>query len=72
MPRKSRLAVGHEGVEVEIVIPVRQNGRVKDMGKVPPKPEPPRAPRIPRVARLMALAIKLQVMVDRGEVRDYA
>ena len=29
-------------------------------------------PRIPRITRLMALAIKLQDMVDRGEVRDYA
>lgn len=29
-------------------------------------------PRIPRIARLMALAIKFQDMVDRGEVRDYA
>ena len=29
-------------------------------------------PRIPRIARLMALAIKVQHMVDRGEMRDYA
>lgn len=29
-------------------------------------------PRIPRIARLMALAIKFQGMVDKGEVRDYA
>jgi hypothetical protein len=29
-------------------------------------------PRIPRIARLMALAIKVQEMVDRGEMRDYA
>jgi hypothetical protein len=29
-------------------------------------------PRVPRIARLMALAIKFQEMVDRGEVRDYA
>jgi hypothetical protein len=29
-------------------------------------------PRIPRISRLMALAIKFQDMVDRGEVRDYA
>ena len=29
-------------------------------------------PRIPRITRLMALAIKLQNMVDCGEVRDYA
>lgn len=32
----------------------------------------PDPPRIPRIARLMALGIKFQDMVDRGEVRDYA
>ena len=32
---------------------------------------PPPA-RLPRITRLMALAIKFQDMVDRGEVRDYA
>jgi hypothetical protein len=30
------------------------------------------APRIPRITRLMALAIKLDEMIRRGEVRDYA
>ena len=30
------------------------------------------AGKLPRVTRLMALAIKLQGMVDRGEVSDYA
>ena len=30
------------------------------------------AGKLPRVTRLLALAIKLQGMVDRGEVRDYA
>ena len=29
-------------------------------------------PRIPRIVRLMALAVKFQHMVERGEVRDYA
>lgn len=29
-------------------------------------------PRIPRISKLMALAIKMQGMVDRGEVKDYA
>ena len=34
---------------------------------------PPTPPaRLPRITRLMALAIKFQNMVDRGEVRDYA
>ena len=37
-----------------------------------PRPEAPATPRVPRITRLMALAIKLQDMVDRGEVRDYA
>jgi hypothetical protein len=30
------------------------------------------AGKLPRITRLMALAIKFQGMVDRGEVRDYA
>jgi hypothetical protein len=41
----------------------------------PAKPKPTAAPppaRIPRITRLMALAIKFQEMVDRGEVHDYA
>lgn len=29
-------------------------------------------PRIPRITRLMALAIKFEDMIARGEVRDYA
>ena len=32
----------------------------------------PSPPRIPRITRLMALAIKFQDMIDRGEVKDYA
>ena len=36
----------------------------------PTLPTPPA--RLPRITRLMALAIKFQDMVDRGEVRDYA
>jgi len=46
---------------------VRRAGR-------PTKPKPVREvpARIPRITRLMALAIKFQDMVDRGEVRDYA
>lgn len=37
-----------------------------------PKPVAEVPMRIPRITRLMALAIKFQDMVDRGEVRDYA
>lgn len=55
-----------------MMIPVRHTGRAKamEMAKGPAAPVP--LPRIPRVTRLMALAIKFQDMVDRGEVRDYA
>jgi len=35
-------------------------------------PATPPAPRIPRITRLMALAIKFDEMIRRGEVRDYA
>jgi hypothetical protein len=36
------------------------------------RPQKVAPPRVPRIARLMALAIKVQEMVDRGEMRDYA
>ena len=72
MPRKSRVAEDHASIQVEVLIPVRHTGRAKamEMAKGPAAPVP--LPRIPRVTRLMALAIKFQGMVDRGEVRDYA
>lgn len=46
---------------------VRQGKR-----KVLRSPRKPVGPRIPRISKLMALAIKMQAMVDRGEVKDYA
>ena len=55
-----------------MMIPVRHTGRAKAMEKAKGPAVPPESPRIPRVTRLMALAIKFQDMVDRGEVRDYA
>jgi hypothetical protein len=55
-----------------MMIPVRHTGRAKGMEKAKGPAAPVPLPRIPRVARLMALAIKFQGMVDRGEVRDYA
>src|SRR4051812_26969772 len=60
-------------IQVEVTLPVRprrqqsakggQPGQVSDAGSRLP---------VPRITRLMALAIKFQDMVDRGEVRDYA
>ncbi|HEX8912205.1 MAG TPA: hypothetical protein VF796_07580 [Humisphaera sp.] len=41
-------------------------------GPEPQRPAEPAAGRVPKVARLMALAIRLQGMLDRGEARDYA
>lgn len=40
--------------------------------KVIRQPRKPVGQRIPRISRLIALAIKMQGMVDRGEVKDYA
>ena len=37
-----------------------------------PKAGPTLGPRIPRITRLMALALKFEDMIARGEVRDYA
>jgi hypothetical protein len=75
MPRKKRVDEGHAGFEVEMTIPVNHTRRARTLeerlGPAKP-PEPPQAgPRIPRITRLMALAIKLQDMIDRGEIRDY-
>jgi hypothetical protein len=52
--------------EDEILLKWRHGaGRLKKTAALEP-------PRIPRITRLMALAIKFQGMVDRGDVRDYA
>ena len=77
MPRKVLTAVAPEphrdgAIQVEVTLPVRQR-----RGEVAGTPNERfcrsgERPRIPRITRLMALAIKFQEMVDRGEVRDYA
>lgn len=53
-------------IEITIAPPKGRKGGRQGSPKVP---DPPRTARI---ARLMALAIKFQDMVDRGEVHDYA
>ena len=50
---------------VDVQVTVKLRGRAK-------LPVEAATPRMPRITRLMALAIKFQEMVDRGEVRDYA
>ena len=58
-------------VQVEVMLPLRPPRRDKGAGARPGLPADGR-PRLPRITRLMALAIKFQGMVDRGEVEDYA
>ena len=58
-------------LEVEITIAPAKD-RKSGQRRNPTEPTVPDPPRVPRITRLMALAIKFQDMVDRGEVRDYA
>lgn len=58
------------GLQVERVLPRSARGRHRAT-EARPGVEPVDH-RIPRMTRLMALAIKCQDMVERGEIRDYA
>ena len=75
MPRKKRVDESCAGFEVEMTIPVNHTRRARSMEERLGPPEPPQGPkpgpRIPRITRLMALAIKLQEMIDRGKIQDY-
>lgn len=51
-------------------VPLQWDPRRGRPGRRKAKPE--LGPRIPRITRLMALAIKFEDMIARGEVRDYA
>jgi hypothetical protein len=55
---------------VDVEISIRPKGHAKQRRDI--RAAQAAAPRIPRITRLMALAIKFQDMIDRGEVRDYA
>jgi hypothetical protein len=55
-------------IEITIATKYQKPGR---RGKQT-EPQVSDQPRIPLISRLMALTIKFQDMVDRGEVRDYA
>ena len=76
MPRKHKQPVttcppaeADAHLQVETVLSRPTRGR---LGTAPGLRVGPAAPRLPRITRLMALAIKFQDLVDRGEVRDYA
>jgi hypothetical protein len=66
--------LGKDGaIQFEVTLPVRQRRREAGQnGELGSLSKPISRPQIPRITRLMALAIKFQEMVDRGEVRDYA
>lgn len=76
MPRKVLSATNEApradgAIQVEVTLPARQ--RCRDTRARPcPDAHTDCPTRIPRISRLMALAIKFQEMVARGEVRDYA
>ena len=76
MPRKrvaAPVAVQEETPPtVEVTLPARRRRQEASPNGPASAIEPDPRPKIPRITRLMALAIKLQDMVDRGEVRDYA
>jgi hypothetical protein len=60
-------------VQVEVAISLRpRRPKTSPDAQIAPAADLPGPPRIPRITRLMALAIKFQEMVDRGDVRDYA
>jgi hypothetical protein len=54
--------------QVEMMLPGWSPRQSEQSGRTPRAP----TARLPRITRLMALAIKFQDMVSRGEVRDYA
>jgi hypothetical protein len=70
MPRKVVAApVFDEATSAHITLTIEPRPRRQATGSSAPVNV---LPRIPRIARLMALAIKFQELVDRGEVRDFA
>jgi hypothetical protein len=78
MPSKELTTVASEALEdgaiqVEVTLPVRPRRQESAKSGQPDQVSAAGSPsRIPRITRLMALAIKFQDMVDRGEVNDYA
>jgi len=75
MPRKMiqvvPMAPPEGAIQVEVTIPVRRP-RDGTRAQYPTNSGTGHQVRIPRVSRLMALAIKFQDLVNRGEVQDYA
>ncbi len=63
----------HHAIQVVITLPVRPRRRESRKGEqADAVSDAGSRSRIPRTPRLMALAIKFQEMIERGEVVDYA
>ena len=60
-----------KGLTTTTTVHFRQGRGTRKVMKEGVAPEPPRST-VPRVSRLMALAIRMQELVDAGEVADYA
>lgn len=60
-----------DGSNREVEVPIAPKRLPRHLRRAAEAATPP-APRIPRITRLMALAIKFDEMIRRGEVRDYA
>ncbi len=60
-----------ESNQVETILSVRKR-QSEPVTQDESEQEAPSHPRVPRITRLMALAIKFQGMIERGEIRDYA
>jgi hypothetical protein len=75
MPRKSPVKpvtpADPQKLDVEITVAGARPRRKPQSAECPPERRVGPA-RIPRISRLMALAIKFDDMIARGEVRDYA
>ena len=61
-----------EGLTTTTHVHFKQGRGTRKVMKEGEPPEPPPQTAVPRISRLMALAIHMQDLVDRGEVADYA
>ena len=60
------------GLTITKPVHFKQGRGTRKVMKEGEKPEPPPQGAVPRISRLMALAIRMQELVDEGEVADYA
>lgn len=59
-------------VQFEVHFKSQAKGRKTVQRGAAPPPPPPDQGRVPRISRLMAMAIRIDEMIRRGEIRDYA